>query len=75
MTFVMRLVRKVAHAGRADFGMCLISCPTSCGCLMASAGADLVDTDEATTVAVLSAVVVATDGGTAVAADWTGVDD
>ena len=67
LTFVMRLVRKVAHAGRADLGMCLISAPTLCGCLTAIAGADLVDNDEATTVAVESAVVVAT--GTAVAAD------
>ena len=42
---------------------------------MATAGADLVDSDEATTVAVLSTVVVTTDGNTAVAADWAGVDD
>jgi len=47
--------------------MCLISAPTSCGCLMAIAGADLVDSTEAITVAVESAVVVATE--TAVVAD------
>jgi len=46
---------------------------------MATAGADLVDRDEATTVAVLSAVLsavaVAAGGDRAVAAAWTGVDD
>ena len=67
LTFVMRLVRKVAHVGRADLGMCLISDPTSCGCLMATADADLEDSAEATTVTVDGAVVVAT--GTAVVAD------
>jgi len=48
---------------------------------MATAGVDLVDSAEAATVTVESAVVVATgtavvaDGGSAAAVDWTGVDD
>ena len=51
VTLLRRPAKREAQAGRADFGMCLISPPTSCGWeKTAVAGAAAVDIDDAMTV-------------------------
>ena len=48
--FLKRLDNRVAQAGLADLGMCLIRPPEGEGCVKTGLGVDVVDIDEAMTV-------------------------
>ena len=77
---LIRLVRKVAQAGRADFGMCLISPPTTFGWVKVGSVDALLDSGEATTVPASCRVdvddaVAGADADVDVDADETGGRD
>ncbi len=66
MTLMRMLVRRAAHAGLADFGICLIRPPTFWGCeKTGDAAVDMVDSDDVMTAVEAPAATIAGDAATA----------